>query len=64
MLNKIKKVLKKSFTGNKVTNKDTKFIFSQLIIAPTLYFYINSRVCKTLIHQFKSGRHLQKIPGC
>ena len=20
--------------------------------------------CKTLIHQFKSGRHLQKIPGC
>ena len=23
-----------------------------------------ARVCKTLIHQFKSGRHLQKIPGC
>ena len=22
-----------------------------------------ARVCKTLIHQFKSGRHLQKIPG-
>ena len=21
-----------------------------------------ARVCKTLIHQFKSGRHLQKIP--
>ena len=22
-----------------------------------------ARVCKTLIHQFKSGRHLQNIPG-
>ena len=22
-----------------------------------------ARVCKTLIHQFKSGRHLQKVPG-
>jgi hypothetical protein len=21
-----------------------------------------ARVCKTLIHQFKSGRHLQKFP--
>ena len=64
MLNKFKKVLKKSFTGNKVTNKDTRFILVQFIIVSTLYFYINSRVCKTLIHQFKSGRHLQKTPGC
>ena len=44
---------------NKVTNSAQILYFYRIYIV----FLVYEMVCKTLIHQFKSGRHLQKIPG-